>query len=845
MNFFPFRRSRRPAARPDRRPAPAGTAARAQLQVEALEDRSVPSCNVISGYVYHDANNNGLYDIGAETPIANSPIELRNDANVVVATAVADANGYYEFETDSTIDTTPKDLTYTAEFPSTMTNFDLQRTVKQFDPSLGQLLSVKIVHTGNITTDLRAENTSDVSSTVITGNISGTIHLTGPNIDLINAPSRNAGTFRADVFDGDLDFGGPSGRSFGAKTASSTRSAELTGADMEPFVGTGDVTLREQALATSNASGGGNLVVAVNSRASGTVQVIYRYIPSNCLRGGNYTIIQTQQPPGYLDSQESRNGTVLNNPEGTSVIPVTLVDRDLPHNDFGELLPASLSGYVYVDTSPGGLDNGIREPGEASIPGTTITLTGTDNLGAVNQTTTTDGNGYYQFLNLRPGNYTLTETQPSNYLDGRDTIGSQGGQAGNDVLTAIALGAGVHGVENNFGELTPVVSPPPPPPGAPPQTDLAIVKAASASVVPVGSPVTYTLTISNLGPDNAVGVTVRDTLPAGVQFLSASGDGWAVSQAQGIITATRDGLAVGATSVIAVGITAPNSPGTIDNVSTVESNTPDTNPNNNRSTVSVHVVAPQPPGPIANAQEVFAPQPANLPPTISVLSKSSLISDSGVSNIDPALRTQITWVETLYRTLLGRESDPAGLIYWVRQVRAGMSHQDIVQTFWTSDAHRAMQVQSLYRNLLGRDAPADGIAYWTGVFQSGATETDVATGIVLSSEFSGRHTDPAGFVDALYRSVLGRPADTGAQEFWQPILASQGREVMTRALLNSDEARGRMLDTASGMYLGHSLGDGERQWWLEQLRGGMPAAQVPVLMLSSDEMWNRAVQANG
>ena len=39
-----------------------------------------PSTNTISGFVYYDANNNGVFDAG-ETPIANSQIILINNTN--------------------------------------------------------------------------------------------------------------------------------------------------------------------------------------------------------------------------------------------------------------------------------------------------------------------------------------------------------------------------------------------------------------------------------------------------------------------------------------------------------------------------------------------------------------------------------------------------------------------------------------------------------------------------------------------------------------------------------------------------------------------------------------------
>ena len=55
------------------------------LNLEALEKRCVPtsSSNVISGYVYYDANANGLYNPG-ETPIANTRIYLYNSSNQII-----------------------------------------------------------------------------------------------------------------------------------------------------------------------------------------------------------------------------------------------------------------------------------------------------------------------------------------------------------------------------------------------------------------------------------------------------------------------------------------------------------------------------------------------------------------------------------------------------------------------------------------------------------------------------------------------------------------------------------------------------------------------------------------
>jgi len=130
-----------------------------------------------------------------------------------------------------------------------------------------------------------------------------------------------------------------------------------------------------------------------------------------------------------------------------------LAGVDGQDNNFGELIPASLAGYVYEDAN----NDGIFQITETGIVGATVTLTGTDDLGqAVNVNTTTVAGGGYAFDNLRPGTYTINESQPSGYLDGKDTQGTPGtGTAGNDVFASIALAAGVDGQDNNFGELIP------------------------------------------------------------------------------------------------------------------------------------------------------------------------------------------------------------------------------------------------------------------------------------------------------------------------------------------------------------------------------------------------------
>ena len=112
--------------------------------------------------------------------------------------------------------------------------------------------------------------------------------------------------------------------------------------------------------------------------------------------------------------------------------------------NFGELRPASISGYVYVDDN----DNGFFDPSETGIGGVTLVLLDANGL-ATGKTTVTDATGYYEFTNLRPGTYGVGEVQPAGYYDGLDAAGTVGGTAHNpgDPIDQVTLAPGAAGVE--------------------------------------------------------------------------------------------------------------------------------------------------------------------------------------------------------------------------------------------------------------------------------------------------------------------------------------------------------------------------------------------------------------
>jgi uncharacterized repeat protein (TIGR01451 family) len=110
--------------------------------------------------------------------------------------------------------------------------------------------------------------------------------------------------------------------------------------------------------------------------------------------------------------------------------------------------------------------------------------------------------------------------------------------------------------------------------------DLSITVSASPHPALVGEPLTYNLSVANAGP---TGVTVTDTLPSSVIFVSATPSQGTCSQSSGTVTCPFGTLAKGASATVTITVT-PNSPGTISNTASVTSATTDPNPANNSAT---------------------------------------------------------------------------------------------------------------------------------------------------------------------------------------------------------------------------------------------------------------------
>jgi uncharacterized repeat protein (TIGR01451 family) len=117
--------------------------------------------------------------------------------------------------------------------------------------------------------------------------------------------------------------------------------------------------------------------------------------------------------------------------------------------------------------------------------------------------------------------------------------------------------------------------------------DLGVSSSMSPVPVLVSSNLTCTITVTNLGPSPATGVTVNNSLSAGLSFVSASAG---CANGSGVVNCSVGTLAAGS-SVSLSYIVTPTTPGAVGATATVTANETDPNAGNN-SAVAGSIVTP-------------------------------------------------------------------------------------------------------------------------------------------------------------------------------------------------------------------------------------------------------------
>ena len=277
--------------------------------------------------------------------------------------------------------------------------------------------------------------------------------------------------------------------------------------------------------------------------------------------------------------------------------------------------PDGATGVTMTDILPGGVTYGSATPSQGSC--SELSGTVTCNLGSL-------ANGASATITIL-----VTPTAPGTITNTATVTGTE-----NDPNTA----------NNNTGPVSTTVNPIPPP-----SADLSITKTDSPDPVTVGQTLTYTITVTNNGPSGATGVTVTDTLPGSVTFVSASPTQGSCTPSSGTVTCNLGSLANGASAIITIQVT-PTATGTITNSAIVTGNENDPNTgNNNTGPVTTTVDPPPPTNADVSITKADSPDPVpsvgqNLTYTITVTNNGPATA-TGVVMTD-TLPSTVSWVST-------------------------------------------------------------------------------------------------------------------------------------------------------------------------------------------------------
>lgn len=175
------------------------------------------------------------------------------------------------------------------------------------------------------------------------------------------------------------------------------------------------------------------------------------------LPAGVYRLVE-HQPAGWLDGRDTAGtvyglpvGTVA--PQGDDIRGIELRWGDIAIDYvFGELRPARLTGAVHANPTENCSDDSLSTP----LAGVLLELF--DEQGSRVASTRTDASGHYEFTGLRPGVYSVRQTQPAAYFDGSTNAGTAGGgTAQANLIDQIHLRSGQDAEDYEFCELPPSI----------------------------------------------------------------------------------------------------------------------------------------------------------------------------------------------------------------------------------------------------------------------------------------------------------------------------------------------------------------------------------------------------
>lgn len=336
----------------------------------------------------------------------------------------------------------------------------------------------------------------------------------------------------------------------------------------------------------------------------------------------------------------------------------------------------------------------------------------------------------------------------------------------------------------------------------PPSADLSIVLSHTPAGALTGQNITFTMTVTNAGPDAASNVVVALPLTYELEVRSAvASTGSCQHQVEAPLVICGTASLAAGQSMTSTVVIRSMAGGVAHLEAAVDSDTPDPDRSNGTG------------------------------------------EDTLIVQLGPPFAEQLA--KAYFSDILGRAPTAAELDALERRINAArFGHlTEVAFGLLSTPEYRTIRITGAYLAILGRHAGAAETNYWLGYIARGGSFERMAVQMVGSSEFLRKAGGRAGFVNAAYRAILGRSADQGALGYWNRRLAAgMTTGQVASALQFSLEGLNRIIDQRFQAVFGHGPTQGARFYWLLGLRQGVSVERLFATLFASGEYLRQFVE---
>src|SRR5262249_436411 len=228
-----------------------------------------------------------------------------------------------------------------------------------------------------------------------------------------------------------------------------------------------------------------------------------------------------------------------------------------------------------------------------------------------------------------------------------------------------------------------------------------------------------------------------------------------------------------------------------------------------------------------------------------IITGAMLRADATAAQV-PRNCSPVSFLESVWQDLLGRAISPGEKSPLLNFLDSGGSHAPVAPIVLKSVEYRTKLTQNLYQQFLHRDAAQTEIDFFLSALQQGGTVEQLIAALVSSTEYYQNRGDGTnkGFLEQLYRDLLGRPIDDGSLALFADLLSRGGaRSQVAILILGSSEYRSNQLHDFFKTFLEREPSDSELNFYLMLWQQGARREQIIAQIIGSPEYCELARRA--